>query len=87
MKRFTHGRLYDTDKARLVAHSDWNMGRKISLHRTDNGEFFACYWTQWEGEWDVIEPLTIEEAKGLYERLPVADMAYTDAFGAPPPEA
>jgi hypothetical protein len=87
MRQFTYGELYDTDKARLVAHSPWVMGRKISLHVTDSGKFFACYWTQWDGERDIIEPLTVEEAKGLYERMPFVDMAYVDAFGTPPPEA
>jgi hypothetical protein len=86
MKQIVNGTLYDTEKAQLVACSEWQYGRRIMLYKSARGNFFTAYLTRWEGERDVIEPLTDAEAKAFYERL-TPHMAYDEAFGQAPAEA
>jgi hypothetical protein len=94
MKQIIDGKLYDTDKADLVASdrfwdgSNWERnGRNTYLYKTAKGNFFAYHTTQWQGERNTIEALTVEQAKELYERLPEAEMEYAEAFGEEPEEA
>jgi len=84
MKQIINGKLYDTEKARLVASSGWSYGHQIRLYRTEDGEYFALYLSQWEGERDVMEPLSIAEAKAFYARLSQQQMDYREAFGEAP---
>jgi hypothetical protein len=86
MKQIVNGTLYDTEKAQLVACSEWQYGRRIMLYKSAKGNFFAAYLTQWEGERDVIEPINIAEAKAFYERL-TPQMNFVEAFGEAPAEA
>ncbi|MEP0806736.1 MAG: hypothetical protein HRF47_14740 [Chloroflexota bacterium] len=94
MKQVIDGKLYDTEKAEVVASdrfwdgSNWERhGRNTYLYKTKRGNFFAYHTTQWQGERNYIEALTIEQAKELYERLPEQDMDFEAAFGVPPEEA
>lgn len=94
MKAIIDGKLYDTDKADLVASdrywdgSNWERsGRNTMLYKTAKGAFFLHRTTQWQGERETIEALTEEEAKGWYERLPEYEFAFAEAFGAEPEEA
>jgi hypothetical protein len=83
MQQIVNGKLYDTEKATLVAASGWNYGHQIRLYRTEDGEYFALYLSQWEGDRDVIEPLPIDEAKAFYARLS-SQMDCCEAFGEAP---
>jgi hypothetical protein len=94
MKQVINRKVYDTKTATLVASdrfwdgSNWERhGRNTYLYKTAKGNFFAYHTTQWQGERDSIEALTVDEAKDLYERLPEHDLDFEAAFGEKPEEA
>ncbi len=87
MQAVIHGRRYKVETATLLAGNDYwdghnfeRQGRNSFLYRTKNGNFFAVYLTQWQGETDTIEPLTEHEAKELYESLREKRVEYEEAF-------
>ncbi len=94
MRRIINGKAYDTSKAQLVASDRYwdgnnfdRHGRNTFLYKTETGNFFLHRTTNWQGERDYIEPLTLEEAEWWYERLPEQDLHYEEAFGVAPVEA
>ena len=94
MKQVVDGRLYDTEKADLVASDRYwdgsnfeRSGRNTYLYKTAKGNFFLHHTTQWQGERESIEPVSIEEAKEYFERLPEHELEYEAAFGEQPEEA
>ena len=93
MRQVVNGKLYDTEKAQLVAsdrywdgHNWERHGRNTYLYKTAKGNFFLYHTTLWQGE-RAIEPVSKEEAKAYYEQLPGHEMEYEEAFGEPPEEA
>lgn len=82
------GLRYDADKATLVAGDDYwdgnnweRQGRNTFLFRTPNGRYFCQRRTQWQGEEDGrLEPLDLDEAISLYERLREARETFEAAF-------
>ena len=87
MQRVIEGIRYDTEKATVIAHnvywdgSNWERhGRNTWLYRTPHGRYFQVVGTLWQGERDTLTPLSLEEARSLYERLPEHEVAYEDAF-------
>ncbi|MHB1255258.1 MAG: hypothetical protein ACYCXI_03430 [Dethiobacteraceae bacterium] len=94
MKAVISGKLYDTAKAELVASdrywdgSNWERhGRNTMLYKTAKGAFFLHHTTQWQGERESIEPLSTDEAKEYFERLPEQEIDFAEAFGVEPEEA
>ena len=94
MNQIINGKVYDTDKAMLVASnrywdgSNWERsGRNTFLYKTAKGSFFLHYTTLWQGEHEYIEAISEEEAKEWYERLRESELEYEEAFGEPPEEA
>lgn len=94
MRQVVNGKLYDTEKAQLVAHDrywdghNWDRhGRNTYLYKTAKGNFFLHHTTLWQGERDYIEPVSKEEAKYWYEQLPEHELEYEEAFGEAPEEA
>ncbi len=94
MKQVVDGKLYDTEKADLVASDRYwdgsnfeRSGRNTYLYKTAKGNFFLHHTTQWQGERESIEPVSIEEAKEYFERLPEHELEYEAAFGEQPEEA
>lgn len=94
MRQIVGGKVYDTEKATLVAHDrywdghNWDRkGRNIYLYKTKKGNFFLFRTSRWQGERDYIEPVTVDEAKYWYEQLPEHEMEYFDVFGEEPEEA
>jgi len=94
MKQILNGKLYDTDKAQLVASnrfwdgSNWERhGRNTFLYRTAKGNFFLHHTTQWQGEREHIDAISEEEAKDYYEQLTEHKLDYAEAFGEEPEEA
>lgn len=94
MKKIINGKLYNTETADLVASdrywdgNNWERhGRNIFLYKTKKGSFFLHYTTLWQGEREQIEPISPGEAKEWYERLPVQETGYKEAFGIEPEEA
>ena len=76
MKRIIGNKLYDTNKAKNIANNHFrdgnnrlSHGRGTTLYRTKSKIFFAHHETCWQGEDDVIQPLTIQEANNLFETL------------------
>lgn len=48
--------------------NNWERhGRNRFLYRTPNGRYFTVPLTQWQGEQNTLEPVTLEEAIRLYE--------------------
>lgn len=89
MKKIIGGKQYDTEKAELVADNSFtdgsnrlNHGRAMYLYKTKKGNFFCLYVTCWQGEHDSIKPLTIDEAKELFEEL-ASDEDWPKEFGIP----
>lgn len=94
MRQIIDSKLYDTDKAQLVAHNrywdgrNWDRnGRSTYLYKTAKGNFFLYHTTRWQGERDYIEPISRGEAKVWYEELPEHELSYEQAFGETPEEA
>lgn len=88
MERVIDGKKYDTEKATIVADNEFsdgsnrmNCGRCTLLYKTKKGNFFAAYETCWQGEYDTIDPLTINEAKEMFEGLRNQLGKYEEVFG------
>ena len=93
MKKIINRKLYDTETATLIASnrywdgSNWERhGRNTYLYRTPKGAYFRHDTTQWQGERDNIQALTLEEALDLYEQLPEHETDFGDAFPGVPLE-
>ncbi len=87
MQRVIHGIRYDTEKATVIAHDVYwdghnfeRHGRNTWLYRTPNGRYFAVTGTLWQGERDILTPLSPEEARRMYEQLPEHEVPYEEAF-------
>ncbi len=94
MEQIVNGLKYNTEKADLVAsneywdgHSRDRDGRNTYLYKTENGRYFLHHTTRWDGERDHIEPVSPDEARQYYERLPDHGLTYAEAFGKEPEAA
>lgn len=94
MKQIIDRKVYDTETATLIASNRYwdgsnfeRNGRNTYLYKTAKGNYFAHHTTQWQGESDTIEALTVDEAKDLYEDLREHDQDFEAAFGEKPEEA
>jgi len=81
MNKIMGGKLYDTEKALLVAKacSRAECGRNSLLYKTAKGNFFL-HLTVWQGERDSLERLTRDEAKQCYENFSEHSVEYKEAF-------
>lgn len=88
MIRIINRKRYDTATAILLAGDDfWDgnnwerSGRNLFLYKTPKGAYFTTSRTQWQGENDTLEPVTLEEAIELYEgNLTEHKVEYSQAF-------
>lgn len=94
MKQVINGKEYNTETAILVASDRYwdgsnfeRGGRNTYLYKTPNGRYFAHHTTQWQGERNTLEALTVESAKALYEDLSEHEVEYAEAFGVKPKAA
>ncbi|MBK6949388.1 MAG: hypothetical protein IPH16_16155 [Haliscomenobacter sp.] len=94
MKAIVNRLSYDTETATKVATDyywdghNWDRnGRNVTLYRTPNGRFFLHRETRWQGERDMIEPISQEGAKNFYEELPEKKLTWSEAFGEDPQDA
>lgn len=86
--RIVNRTRYSVETATLLAGDDYwdghnfeRYGRNTWLYRTPNGNYFSVTRTQWQGEEDSLEPLTLDEAIDLYENsLTKHYETYEDAF-------
>lgn len=91
MIRIVGGKKYDTDKAVCIASNEYrfnpanrlNNGRATLLFKTEKGNFFAFHETCWQGESDRISPLTIDDARTLFENLEGEYDNWPSEFGEP----
>ncbi len=82
------GRMrFTTEGATLLAGDDYwdghnheRRGRNTFLYRTANGNYFAVHQTCWQGEHDRLQPLSQDEAIGLFENLHVKRVEFEEAF-------
>lgn len=81
------GKRYKTETATLLAHDAYwdghnyeRHGRNTFLFKTPRGNYFAQHQTLWQGERDRLQPLSAEEARRLYEELPVHEVDFEAAF-------
>jgi hypothetical protein len=87
MSEVINRKRFDTDTAALVAGDDYfdghnfeRRGRNTFLFRTPKGAYFAQHLSSWQGESDTLEPLSIDEAITLFERLAEKRMEFEQAF-------
>ena len=86
--RIIDRKKYSTATATLIAsdcywegHNFERHGRNTFLYRTPNGNYFTVALTQWQGEQDRLDPVTLEEAIAQYEgALSEHEMSYAEAF-------
>jgi hypothetical protein len=79
---------YDVTKTTLIAsdaywdgHNFERHGRNTFLYKTPKGRYFTVTLTQWQGERDHLEPVSLDEAISLYEgRLSEHEVEYAAAF-------
>jgi len=81
------GKRYNTNTGLLIAGDDYwdghdweRRGRNIFLYKTKNGNYFSVAVTKWQGERDLIHPITQEEAISLWESLPNRRVEFEEAF-------
>jgi hypothetical protein len=88
MTRIVDRKRYSVQTATLIAADDfWDghnferRGRNRFLYRTPGGAYFLVTLTQWQGEQDTLEPMTLEEALELFEGpLTEHAVSYREAF-------
>lgn len=85
MKKVIGGKRYNTETGVLLARNK-STGRENYLYRTPNGAYFRHTETIWEGEHDSINPLTVDEAKNLFENYNDTRMEWEEAFNEIPTE-
>lgn len=86
--RIVGRKRYSVATATLIAGDDYwdghnweRHGRNTFLYRTPNGAYFTVTLSQWQGEQNSLDPVTLEEAIDLYEgRLTEHAVSYADAF-------
>jgi len=95
MRQIIGGKVYDTDKADLIASNRywsryWGVinydcrGTNVYLYATAKGAFFVRCTTCWDEECDRMEPLNKRAAQELYDSLPEQDeRMYAKHFGEP----
>jgi len=88
------GVRYNTETAEIVASNEYwdgnnyeRSGRNSHLYKSKNGRFFLGRSSQWQGENDIIEPVSKENAMEEYENLREKEMEYETTFGVEPTEA
>jgi hypothetical protein len=81
------GKRYNTNTGLLIAGDDYwdgqnweRRGRNIFLYKTKQGNYFSVAVTKWQGERDLIHPITQEEAISLWESLPNRRVEFEEAF-------
>jgi hypothetical protein len=95
LKQIIDGKLYNTETADLIADNEFvdgnnrmSHGRATYLYKTKKGNFFSYHATCWQGEHPYITPLSIDEAKQVYEELNDENAAdYKAVFDVDPEEA
>jgi hypothetical protein len=86
--RIVDRKRYDVQTATLIAsdaywdgHNWERHGRNTFLYRTPKGNYFTVLLTQWQGERDNLQPVSLEEAIELYEGpLTEHEESYAAAF-------
>ncbi len=75
MKKIIDRKIYDTETATRLAHSEYrdgsnrlSGGRGTTLYLTGKGTYFLHYETSWQGENDRIWPIDRAEAIETWER-------------------
>ena len=87
-ERIVNRTRYSVATAELLAGDDYwdghnfeRHGRNEFLYRTPKGNYFTVTLTQWQGEEDNLQPVSLEEAIDLYEnQLREHYETYADAF-------
>jgi hypothetical protein len=95
MTRTVGGKRYTVKTSTLLASDEywdghnWERGgHNTFLYRTSAGAYFRVTLTQWQGERDSVTPLSIEQAKRLWDELEHKQLVdYEGAFGEPTEEA
>lgn len=94
MSRVINGARYSVNTSTCLASDDYwdgnnftKSGRNSFLYKTRGGAYFEVVMSCWEGERDIIRPLSREEAMELWEHLPEHEVTYEEAFDAVVEEA
>jgi len=66
---------------RWDGHNFERHGRNSFLYRTPKGRYFVVTLSQWQGEEDTLEPVTLDNAVELFEgALSEHRVTYAEAF-------
>ena len=91
MSKVISGKKYSVKTATLLASDEYwdghdfeRSGTNTFLYRAPRGAFFQVRLTQWQGHADAITPLTIKEAKELYDNLREHEVYWETAFNETP---
>jgi hypothetical protein len=87
-EKIVKSKRYSVESATLLAHDAYwdgnnfeRSGRNMFLYMTPNGAYFTVALTQWQGEQDMLTPISREEAVELYEGpLSEHEVEYAEAF-------
>jgi hypothetical protein len=87
MEARIHNKRYRVSGSVLLAHNHYWDGRSFERNGTNtflycdrHGRLFAVRMTQWAGERNRIEPLSLSEAVELYAQLPVKEVRPEHVF-------
>lgn len=88
MVKVVDGKRYNTETATLIAddvyfdgHNMERGGRNTWLYRTTKGAYFTVTRSQWQGEQDILTPVSEDRARELFEgQLTEHEMSYEEAF-------
>jgi hypothetical protein len=80
MKAKIGGKRYDTEKAALIAHGKYWHGHNTFLYRTPKGDYFIVRLTLRQGEQDILDQVSQEEARKLWESLPEHEVEFEEGF-------
>ena len=86
--RIVDRKRYSVATAALLAGNDYwdghnfeRSGRNMFLYRTPGGAYFTVTLSQWQGEQNSLDPVSLEDAIALYEgSLSEHEVNYAEAF-------
>lgn len=79
------GKRYSTSASVLLCGDNWwdgsnqeRSGRNRYLYRSPRGIYFIETLTQWQGEYDHLAPVTVDEARAFFEDCDAHGMAVVE---------
>lgn len=61
-------------------HNFERHGRNTFLYKSPKGKYFAVTLSQWQGEGNSLEPLSLDAAVEMFEQLGEKELSFEEAF-------